>query len=280
MVDAVVTPPPPTAWHTGIANADPELIGHITNKGWHEKPVAEAAYEAAKAHRDAEKLIGVPANQLVRLPTDAADEAGWSNVWARLGAPKDAKDYDFTPVKNAKGDPIDAKLADVVRAAAAKYHLPKDAAAGLAQEFIKFNDTNSAAATVEEQAKLADEYKALDTNWGANKDANMFVAKKAAQALGVSPETVQALEKQIGYAKVMEMFRAIGSKIGEDKFVTSDRPAGGVMTREQAQAKLSELKHDTAWANRFLAGDVAAKREMEALTILISGDDTEVGRRA
>jgi hypothetical protein len=52
------------AWHTGL---DSELIGHATNRGWDKLDGKAAAQAALKAHRDAERHLGVPAEQVLRL---------------------------------------------------------------------------------------------------------------------------------------------------------------------------------------------------------------------
>ena len=52
-----------------------------------------------------------------------------------------------------------------------------------------------------------------------------IIAQQAAKALGATPEQVAALESVVGYDKVMEMFRSIGSKIGEDKLFTGNNDA-------------------------------------------------------
>ena len=113
---------------------------------------------------------------------------------------------------------------------------------------------------------------------GPEPRGQQFVAKQAAAKLGVTPEQVAALEQTVGYAKVMEMFRDIGTKIGEAKFVSSTGPTGGIMTREQAVAKRAELMGDTNWAKRYLDGGAPEAREMNALLVLIAGDDTERSR--
>ena len=257
-------------WYQGVADA--ETLGHWQNNGWDKKTAAEVAVEATKSWKNAEKFVGAPANEILRVPKDASDEAGWKNVWSRLGKPAEAKDYDLSAVKGADGNALDENFANFVREQAFNLNLPKDAGAALAQRFAKYMDDGKAAASVEVAAKLATEKTELAKNWGANFEANKFVATQAAKALGVDPETVAALEKQVGYAKVMEMFRNIGSKIGEDKFVTSQAPGGnGVMTRDQAQARKSELMKDQAWVKSYLAGDAAKAREMTALnTLLVS----------
>lgn len=262
-----------TPWFEGVAGVTPELVGHFQNRGLHTKTAAEAAVNLAVAHREAEGKLGIPADQIIRLPKDASDEAGWNALWGKLGKPAEAKDYDLSAVKDAAGNPIDAALAGFFRGTAHKLNLSKENAAALASEIQKFNDGKAVSAKAETDAKIVSAKADLAKNWGANAEANKFVAQQAAKALGVDPETVAALENQLGYSKVMEMFRQIGARIGEDKYVTGGSGAGanGVMTREQAMAKKGELMKDTAWAGRYMAGGAPEAREMTALNTLIVG---------
>lgn len=266
------TPAPAAQWHDG--KVDAEVLGHMQNRGWHTKPADEVAIEAIRAHREAEKFIGAPADKIIRLPVDPKDDAGWKNVWTKLGAPADPAHYDFAAVKKADGTPADPKMIEHLRGVAATLHIPKDSASALAQEIVKFNDTQAAETKAETDAKVTAERATLAKNWGTNAEANMFVAKGAARALGVTPAEVEALEKTIGYARVMEMFRNVGSKIGEDKFIVNPNPANpGVMTREQAVARKADLMKDQAWAKRYLEGGSAENREMQGLLALIVQDD-------
>lgn len=262
-------------WYDG---ANPELIGHLQTKGWHEKPANEAALLAIAAHREAEKYIGVPADQVLKLPKDATDEAGWKALYGRLGVPAEAKDYDLAAVKFADGsEPTDA-FKDWVRATAHSLNIPKDQAGAFAASFVKYLETDAAGAAAETTAKLQEEQKALDLDWGQNKEANLFIAKQAAAKLGITPEAIQALEGQVGYAAVMQAMLKVGRSIGEDRFVTGGVNAGGIVSREQAVAQKAELMQDGAWAKRYLDGDAAAVRQMTALNTIIVGDDTEASR--
>ncbi len=264
------TTTPPAPWYTGVEGVDAELTGHFQNRGWDKLAPPAVAVAAAKAHREAEKLIGVPATRLLRLPEDMANADGMKEVWSRLGKPADAKDYDLTTVKRGNA-PLDEKTQDFLRSVAFSTNLSKDGALRLAQEFAKFNDGLDSSSAADRAAALATEKAELKKNWGANEAANNLVAAGAAKALGVSPEHLAALENVIGYAKVMEMFRTIGTKIGEDKFVTA--PGGGspgVMTRDGAVAKKAELMRDTAWTKRYLDGGREEVREMTALNTIIS----------
>ena len=280
---AINPSPPPIApplvtpgdWSKGM---DAGMLGHATLKGWDMSDPAKAFASAAQAHQAAEQYIGVPANDLMRIPKPE-DSAGWDAVWQRLGAPKTAADYDLTSVKTAAGADTTPEFQEFVRQTAAALHLPKAQAPALGQAILKFQDGTGMAAATETAAALAVERTALDRNWGTSKAQNMVVAQRAASALGVDPETVKALESQVGYAKVMNMFLQVGQKIGEDSFIGTP-PGGGprVLTRDTAIARKAELMSDPIWRDSYLKGDVAKNREFQALLTLIVGDDTEFSR--
>lgn len=279
MADPVVVVPPVVVdvpWHQGIADA--ETVGHWQNKGWDVTDPKKIAVEASKAYREAEKLIGVPTAQVLRLPVDPAkDPDGMKAVWQRLGAPSDAKEYDLPAFKDKDGKVVNAALDDAIRGALFRMNVPKQMAGELASAIAKHNIDVETAKASETAAALKTEQEALAKNWGANAPANKVIAQNAAAALGMTPAEVDALEKTIGYARTMETLRNIGTKIGEDKFIRPPGPNGGtgIATREQAQARITELKSDKAWNTRYLDGDKAALREMTDLTKLVVGDDIE-----
>lgn len=260
-----------TPWYNG---ADAETIGFIQSKGWHEHTPDKAALEAVKSYREAQQFIGAPADRIIKLPTDAADEAGWKAAYAKLGVPADAKEYDFSSVK-VNDQPLEQGFQDFLRTQAAALHLPKDAAPQLATALVKYMEENATASAADKTAKLAEEHKTLDANWGANKEGNLFIAKKGAEALGFTPAEVDALEGVVGYAKIMEALRKVGAANGEHSFIgggNGPNGSGGIMTREQASNRLSELKADQGFVKRYLDGDVQAKREMEALHVILASD--------
>lgn len=259
------------SWFEGIAGED---LGYLQNRGLDKMGAREAFLATAKAHREAEKLIGAPADKLIRLPKDAADAEGWSTLYSRLGVPSDEKGYDFTGIKFADGTELDpgftSEIAKSLRAAG----VAKDKAGDIVKAIVALGEreeTEDAAANAQRQATERD---ALNIQWGSRAKANLIIAKNAAAALGVKPEEVGALEKVVGYARVMEMFRSIGSKIGEDQFVTNPLPQGGgsqVMTRDMAQATLNQRLADTVWGQKLEAGDTATAREFDNLTRMIAG---------
>jgi hypothetical protein len=174
-------------------------------------------------------------------------------------------------VKFADGTELDDTFREKLRGIVATHKLPKEAAKGIATDLVKLIEEGETVDKTTYETTLNAEKEALKVNWGVHDYArNMIVAQNAAQKLGVDPEAVAALEKTVGYSKVMEMFRNIGMRMGEDRFVTNQGPGGtGAMSKEQAQARLVELRTDTAWLTRFSAGDVQANQEFNNLTEIV-----------
>ena len=98
----------------------------------------------------------------------------------------------------------------------------------------------------------------------------MLQAKEGAKRAGVTEDGVKALEGQVGYASVMELFRRIGASGAESTFHEGSGDAS-VNTRDGAVARLAELENDKAWGKKFKAGDAASIAEHKALMALISG---------
>lgn len=247
-----------------------ELIGYMQNRGYDKMEPAAAFTAAMKAHRNAEAQLGGPADQLLRMPKDAADTEGWARYNARMGVPADAKDYDFSTVKMGDKD-LDPALAEALRPALLSARLPKDQAPAVAKAVADYLAKQGESSATAKAEALAAAREALKINWGSNVEANMLVAKGAAKALGVDEAAVAALENVIGYDKVMEVFRNIGTKIGEDQFITNQAPGGsGVMSGEQATVTLAGRQADSGWVNKLMEGDATTVKEFNSLTTMIS----------
>lgn len=270
VVPPVVPPVANSPWHVGL---DSETLGHIQNRGWDKLEPKDAAAAAVKAHREAEKLMGVPADKLLRMP-DPTDAAAVKSFWQRLGAPATAEEYKFDSLKFADEKPASPEFQAFARRLASENNLPADVATNIAKGMVGYLDQSTATEVAEKAAALTTEKATLAANWGANKDANLFVAQQAAAKLGVSPEAITALEGVVGYAATMEMFRKIGAATGEDTFIGNPNPAiPGVMTRDQAVARKAELMADADWVKKYTDGGMASKefKEMQALIGVIVG---------
>ncbi len=255
-------------WYDG---APMEIVGYLQTKGWADDP-KKAALGAAQAHMAAEKYIGVPAEQLLRLPKDG-DVEGFRAVQKRLGA-LDADKYDFASVKHADGSAPADDVMQFLRSTAATLGLRQQEATALAGAFIQRHESAEATKAAEKTAGLETSKQALAKDWADNFDAHKFVAQQGAKAMGVTPEDVMTLEGVVGYDRVMKMFHKIGVMNGEAKYVQGSNPAGtgGLMSREQAIARKAELLADKDWKARYMGGGKKELNEMVALsTILSSG---------
>ena len=271
------------AWYAG--KVDQETVGHWQNRGWNVADPVAVSTAATKAWRDAEAaaqaLHGVPADRLLRLPAQG-DDAGLKAFQQKLGAPVDVTGYDFSGVKHANGEVVEAAFAANLAATYHKLGIPKDAAAEITRSIVGLADNADTAETAETGAKLAAEQQTLRTNWGVNFEANKFVASQAAVKLGITPVELDMLDGQIGHARVMEMFRKIGTQLGEAQFVSAGGNATpGIMTQEQAVARIADLKKDPIWTKKYLDGDTAARNEMAALSRMKLGpiDESQRPRR-
>jgi len=254
-----------------FAKFDAETQGAFKNHGWDAKTPAEAAYEALKSYREAEKFVGIPKDQIVRLPKDATDAEGWKAFNKRIGVPEEPKGYDFSGVKFADGTALDDGFVDTMRNAFHGSGIPADKAPAIAQTFVKFLEGAEADDTAAATAKLAVERDALAKNWGANAETNKFIVKQAVAKLGLNEEIVNTIESAAGYKATMEAFLKIGQMMGEDKFVQSPTPGRpGIMSADQAAARLAELKADSFWVAKLNKGDVKANEEFDNLTRLIA----------
>lgn len=250
-------------WHDGVAD---DVKGFWQNKGLPLDDPKAFGTKLTELYRSAEKFIGVPPDQVVKIPKADAAPEDIRAYYERLGAPKEAKDYDVSAVK-------DATIAEALRATMHERGVPKDAAAAIAASVAKSLESRATTESTVNAQKLADQKAALRANWGDKYDYNHLQAMEGARRLGIAPEAVQAMEGQIGYDKVMESMRKIGANTREDTFVErgAGGPAGDITTREGAVSRKAELMADVAWADRYLKGGAAEAREMTRLNTLIDG---------
>lgn len=254
-----------------FATLSPELQGSFKNKGWDTKSAAEAAAEAMKSYHEAEKHIGIPPDQIVRMPKDAADKEGWAKFNAKIGVPEKAEGYDFSKIKFGDGSDLDDNFIDTMRKAAFERGLPAGKASEFVADVVKWMDGVEQSETAAKQAAIATGRDELAKSWGANGEANKFIAQQAVVKLGLDPDFVQKLENEVGYAKTMQTLLKLGQMMGEDKFVSNQNSnAPGVLTREQAEARLAELKRDHGWISKVNAGDHKANEEFNALTRIMA----------
>lgn len=266
-------------WYSGF---DPETLNYITTRGLADKDPAAAFLETAKAHQEAQAYIGVPKEQLLKLPKADAPPEEWDDVYTKLGYSKNADDYKLDGLKAADGTDVPDSFKDFVRAQATDLKLSPAAAAKFAEAAYKHIQDGAAAQTGEQTAEATRAMEALRQSWGLNYEANKVIADNAYAAIMAAAgfdqptmtKAIQQLGASAGRAEAMQMLLAVGGKLGEDKFVGGGGPGGSLGPRnaEQATARIAELKADTTWVSRYLAGGTAEIKEMNDLHTLAFGN--------
>lgn len=242
---------------------DAETVGWMENRGLTSMDPTEATKNAINGFRNAEKFLGVPKDQLLRMPNfEKAEAAELNEFWGKLGKPADAKGYEI-PVP--EGIPTD--YADFMAQAMHAAHVPKSMAATLA----KANNEYAAKMNEAAQAAKLDANKVqvenLRKEWGEAHDAQLGLAKNAAAELGITEAHLDALQDTLGYDGTMKLFASIGEKFSEPAFHDGQGASGdkGPMTPQRAQARITELQRDQEWVSKYLAGNTEARGEMDRL---------------
>lgn len=223
-------------WYAGVQ--DDDLRVWASQKGWTDPEVA------LKSHRELERLMGGPRDELVRIPTTGLDLEN-REVLERLGAPKEATGYEFNL---PEGVELDENRANWARDLFHKAGLTPAQAHILATADAELQAQQVAAAqkAIEEGANLGEQK--LRNEWGNGYDNRIKMGERAVKALGLSGEMVDALEAAIGYEATIRWASNIGAKLGEDTFTVGDPQTGGDNVRgftpDQARARLDERMKD------------------------------------
>lgn len=261
---AAGTPPntSPQEWTTGLSD---ELKGYVQTKGFKDPGAVLESY------RNFEKLQGVPQDRLLKLPeTVDLSTAEGRAIFERLGAPKEAKEYDV----KVPAEVGDEKFVEWFKETAHKNGLTRKQAEGFINSLSETTLNQLKVQTEASQAKLQQEEAGLKNEWGAAFEQNTNIAKAGARALSLSKEHLDALEGVLGYSNTIKMLHKLGSATGEHEFIAGKPAGGGVLTPAQAAARLAELGRDKGFYARIKAGDADAKKQWHDLNMMAAANRT------
>jgi hypothetical protein len=229
-----------TNWYDGQEFSD-EDIGFIQNKGW-DTPV-----KSLEAYKNLEKFHGVPAEQIVKLPSTEGEAGEWDAVYDKLGRPEDAEGYGEFAMPEGVEAPIDA---DRVKWAAAAFHkvgLNVDQRNMLMAMTAEYE--NGIMSETGKQTALQQEtqLKELQQEWGAGFDERSELGRRAVRSFlpgeqGEKEALLEKIEGAVGTAVTLKLFANMGEKIGEDRIDNADGNRQFGYTPEQAKADIASLK--------------------------------------
>lgn len=243
------TPPVQTpAWLSGLSE---------DQRGFAEMKNFKDLGSVIDSYKGLEKVLGVPKERVIRMPEKSDDEAGWNEVYNRLGRPATSNDYKLD-VPEKGGDESFMKWAkDTFH----KNGLTARQAENISKSWNETMAKIEADTLAAEDAALAEGHMKLKREWGVAFDQKVKEATAAASQFGIDAAKLEKIERVLGFVDTMKFFGDLGSKIGEDAFVSGNSGQGpkfGPMTPAAAKAKLESLKGDSDFRKRFESGDADA----------------------
>lgn len=264
----------PDAFNWQTLGLDAEANTLVTERQW------KHPNDVIKSYRNLEKLTGVPADQIIKLPK-GDDPKAWNEVYTRLGRPEKAADYKL-PIPEGQDDAFAKTAADW-------FHEAGVTQAGVTHIVTKWNELQAAqqkAQTEQVAARDTEQVNALKSEWGANYDRLAGQVDKAAETFGMKPDQLAALKQVMGPKEAMQFLQKIGSKLGveDNQFHDGAAPQGfNNMSPEQAQAEIQRLQHDKLFAQEFNSKDPRVKSEarqkMARLSVIAAPGSREFAGR-
>lgn len=244
----------PTDWTSTLPEAQRM---YVQNKGFKDAAAVLDSYKSL------ETLMGTPKERLLRLP-DKPDAPEWGEVYERLGRPKNADEYKFATPQGVEANK------EFTSWAQKQFHelgLTRAQGETLAQRWNEYASGDSQKLAAEKVTQIKTEETALKREWGAAYEQQTKTAFKAAQTFGLGQAEVTKLESALGYSATMKFLASVGSKLGEDSFITGEQSGGfnGALTPERALAEIEELKKDKEFVRKYNAGDRDSFKKMTRL---------------
>lgn len=246
------------AWYKDMPE---DVRGYVELKGFKD------AKSVVESYRNAEKLLSVPQDRILKLP-EKMDDASMREIHKRLGMPEKADGYE---VKVPAGlNPDFANWAKGLFHEAGLSKAQGDRIAAKWTERVTTLNSDSEKAFADQHVAQID---GLKKEWGAAYDQNNAIAKTMANKLGLTDEVGEKISRAIGVDALNKMLVGItekfGIKFGEDDFHGAHNAGNdfGALSPGAAKARLAELSADKEWVSRYTNGKPgsAERNEMDRL---------------
>lgn len=253
--------PTPAAWY-GDLSANPELKAFAETKQFKD-PAA-----ALESQRNLERLVGVPADQLIRKPKDANDAEGIKAYRAALGVPDVPEAYGITPQDNPASHDFVKWASETFLSA----DVSKENAAKIVAGWNAFAVAEELRGKERDAVAFQNGMAKVQAEWGTAFGERMELAKRemraVSHALGVRIEDGDQMFEGLktaagGGPLLIKMLAYYGARTSEDKFQGSGNVPAFTPTPEQADAKMAALLADPEWTKAYSGGDKTKQQEWQ-----------------
>lgn len=252
---------PPAAFDWGQSGLAGDSLQYVTAKGFKDVPAVVDSY------RNLEKLHGVPADRILKVPGPDAKPEEIAAYRERLGMPKDPKEYKLAKFE-AGSEAEQANFEAFLRSTFHGLGAPANLVEGFTTKWAEFvTGAQAAAAKVRSETQAAEEAE-LKGKQGANYEKFVNVAKQAGDAFGLTAEHIDALEDAIGFKATMTFLNSVGAKLGEAKFAGGGDGAFGGYNVEAARAEISRLRQDPGFVKKMIDKDTESVAKWDRLHLL------------
>lgn len=196
----------------------------------------------AKSYVHAVKKMGVPPEQMIRIPQEGDS---WDDVYTALGRPESPMGYAFEGLE-------DSEQLNDFRQFAHELGLNQTQAEHLIHKVAE-NAGNQQAMQNEALEKAEMEgFKALQKDWGGDFDKNMDYARRAFNRYA-SPEALELMENTgLGnHPEILKLFSQIGEQLSEEQLLPGNASGFG-QSPGDAQATLRERMNDPEFRNALI----------------------------
>lgn len=212
--------------------------------------------DLAKSYLGQAKLLGVPKDQLLVMPKDAADKEGWNAIYSKIGRPESADKY--VPPKLALPEGVTLKEDEQKAFAAAAHELgisQRQYEGLMAWEANRVVTGRQGAAA---ESKKADEQAvgALNTEWGAAYEQKSNLAISAVQHFSADLKLGDALENELvknmkAFPAISKVFAHLGAQLQEDGLLGKGGGGGGALSPGEAEQQINAKRADPQFAARL-----------------------------
>lgn len=226
----------------------------------------------AKGYHGAQKLLGVPKDQLLRLPTDPADAKQWEPIWNKLGRPEKADGYKLTVPEGMKIDPTFQEGFFKVA------HENGVTNKGLDALYTHLRTVAEKTAATQKQTAESEIQKAgeaLKTEWGQAYETKLKTGQAAIEHLDKELKLGGGLAKELDASKLgnlpalAKVFEWYGAQLREDgvigKVGSGESEHSPVEAQQQINSLLAEPAFKKAYFDSRDPGHKAAVERVYAL---------------